>query len=134
MDTSGIDAIRALLGSKPRPAGWTERRERINEVGSVWPVSDDVKLTPADCNGVPGEWSIVPGSDASRVLLFFHGSDWCPTCRELECDFIKSPEFIAYARPLIEGEVRVPIEEGLPQYAVLEKVKVDKKLPARALA
>src|SRR2546430_5849955 len=28
-------------------------------------------------NGIPGEYSIVPGSDASRVLLFFHGGGYC---------------------------------------------------------
>ena len=38
------------------------------------------------------------GAGKKSVLLFFHGSDWCPTCRELERDVIKSPEFIAYAR------------------------------------
>ena len=77
MDANGIDAIRALLSSKPRPVGWKARRERLDEVGSVWPVADDVKLTPADCGGVPGEWSIAPGSDASRVLMFFHGGGYC---------------------------------------------------------
>ncbi len=30
---SEIDAIRALLGAKPRPVGWAERRARIEEVG-----------------------------------------------------------------------------------------------------
>ena len=64
MAQSEIDAIRALLGAKPRPVGWAERRARIDEVGSVWPVADDVELEPADLDGVPGEWSIVPGSDA----------------------------------------------------------------------
>jgi len=72
-----IDAIRALLGAKPRPVGWTERRQRLDEVGSVWPVAEDVTLTPVDLGGVPGEWSIVPGSDASRVLMFFHGGGYC---------------------------------------------------------
>jgi acetyl esterase/lipase len=75
--TKEIDAIRALLSSKPRPVGWKARRERLDEVGSVWPVADDVKLTPADCDGVLGEWSIAPGSDASRVLMFFHGGGYC---------------------------------------------------------
>ena len=41
---SEIDAIRALLGSKPRPVGWAERRQRLDEVGSTWPVADDVKM------------------------------------------------------------------------------------------
>src|SRR5260370_10876718 len=27
--------------------------------------------------GMPGEWSMVHGSDSSRVLLFFHGGGYC---------------------------------------------------------
>jgi monoterpene epsilon-lactone hydrolase len=77
MAESEIDAIRALLTSKPRPAGWTERRQRLDEVGSVWPVADDVKLIAVDADGIPGEWSSVAGSDPSRVLLFFHGGGYC---------------------------------------------------------
>jgi epsilon-lactone hydrolase len=74
---SEIDAIRALLGAKPRPVGWTERRQRIEEVGSVWPVAEDVRLTSFDCDGVPAEWSATPGCDDARVLLYFHGGGYC---------------------------------------------------------
>jgi hypothetical protein len=70
---SEIDAIRALLTSKPRPVGWAERRARIDEVGSMWPVADDIRLEPVDLGGVRGEFSLAPGSDAARVLMFFHG-------------------------------------------------------------
>ena len=77
MGQSGIDAVRALLSAKPRPVGWAERRRRLDEVGSHWPVADDVTLDAVDLDGVPGEWSIVPGSDASRVLMFFHGGGYC---------------------------------------------------------
>src|SRR4029077_10820853 len=77
MAQNEIDAIRALLGSKPRPVGWAERRRRLDEVGSVWPVAEDVKLEAVDLDGLPGEWSIVPGSEASRVLLFLHGVGYC---------------------------------------------------------
>lgn len=72
-----IDAIRSLLTSKPRPVGWSERRKRINEVGSVWPVADDIRLEAVNLGGVTGEWSLAPGSDASRVLVFFHGGGYC---------------------------------------------------------
>ena len=72
-----IDAIRALLGSKPRPVGWSERRQRLDEVGSTWPVAADVKCDAVDCNGVPGEWSLAPRSDPSQVLLYFHGGGYC---------------------------------------------------------
>lgn len=77
MPQSEIDEIRRLLSSKPRPVGWVERRRRLDEVGSIWPVADDVRLAEADLDGVPAESSIVPGSDASRVLLFFHGGGYC---------------------------------------------------------
>ena len=77
MAQTEIDAVRALLSSKPRPVGWPDRRMRLDEVGAVWPVADDVELTAVDINGVRGEFSIVPGSDPSRVLMFFHGGGYC---------------------------------------------------------
>src|SRR5436189_4614929 len=77
MAQSEIGAIRALLSSKPRPSGWPERRKRLDDVGSVWPVADDVKLATVDVSGMPGEWSIALGSDPSRVLMFFHGGGYC---------------------------------------------------------
>src|SRR6202035_6030117 len=77
MAQNEIDAVRALLTAKPRPVGWAERRQRLDEVGSVWPVAEDVQLTATDLGGIAGEWSIVPGSDASRVLIFFHGGGYC---------------------------------------------------------
>jgi acetyl esterase/lipase len=77
MAQSEIETIRTLLTSKPRPVGWAERRERLDEVGSVWPAADDVTLTEVDAGGVSGEWSSVPGSDPSRVLMFFHGGGYC---------------------------------------------------------
>lgn len=77
MAQSEITAIRALLNSKPRPVGWPERRKRLDDVGSVWPVADDVKVTTVNVNGLPGEWSMVLGSDPSRVLMFFHGGGYC---------------------------------------------------------
>jgi epsilon-lactone hydrolase len=77
MPQSEIEAVRALLAAEPRPVGWAERRQRLDEVGSVWPVAEDVQLKAVGLRGVPGEWSIVPGSDAGRVLMFFHGGGYC---------------------------------------------------------
>jgi acetyl esterase/lipase len=77
MAQNEIDALRALLSSKPRPVGWPERRKRIDEIGSVWPVADDIEMTAVDVNKRPGEYSIAPDSDASRVLLYFHGGGYC---------------------------------------------------------
>jgi epsilon-lactone hydrolase len=77
IDRSEIQAIRDLLSSKPRPVGWAQRRARLDEVGAYWPVADDVELNAVDLDGVPGEWSMVPGTDPSRVLVFFHGGGYC---------------------------------------------------------
>src|SRR2546430_1832661 len=77
MAQSEIEAVPALLSSKPRPIGWPERRQRVDDVGSVWPVADDVELAAVDVNGMAGEYSIVLGSDPSRILMFFHGGGYC---------------------------------------------------------
>jgi acetyl esterase/lipase len=72
-----IDEIRRLLSAKPRPVGWAERRARIEEVGAAWPVAPDILLSPAQIDGLAGEWSLAPGADPSRTLLFFHGGGYC---------------------------------------------------------
>jgi epsilon-lactone hydrolase len=77
MGVREIDDIRALLTSKPRPVGWEERRARIEEVGAVWPVADDISLTPIEIDGLPAEWSEAPGADRESALLFFHGGGYC---------------------------------------------------------
>jgi monoterpene epsilon-lactone hydrolase len=77
MDQTEIENVRALLRSKPRPVGWAERRRRLDAIGSLWPVADDVKLEAVNVSGLNGEWSIVPNSDPSSVLMFFHGGGYC---------------------------------------------------------
>ncbi|MCS7337797.1 MAG: 6-phosphofructokinase [Verrucomicrobiae bacterium] len=47
--------------------------------------------------------------------------------------FMPNEKFIEYVRPLVEGEVKLPFVDGLPQYAVLQKVRVPKQLPARTV-
>ena len=37
-------------------------------------------------------------------------------------------QFLRYAQPLIQGEVTLPHDTGLPVYARLDKVRVDKTL------
>ena len=50
-----------------------------------------------------------------------------------EDGMMPNEKFVEYCRPLIEGEVKVPTEGGLPKYVTLEKIPVEKKLPGRAL-
>ena len=109
MAPTEIDAIREMLGSKPRPTGWAARRQRLDQVGSILPIADDVRVEAVDLGGVPGEWSDVPGAEDSRVLLFFHGGGYCSGsivshrrmvteagrkagCRTLAVDYRLAPE------------------------------------------
>jgi monoterpene epsilon-lactone hydrolase len=77
MAVSEIDSVRALLSAKPRPVGWEQRRARIEEVGAADPVAPDIALSPETIGGVPCEWSLAPGSDPSRLLVYFHGGGYC---------------------------------------------------------
>jgi acetyl esterase/lipase len=77
MAESEIQAIRTFLGSKPRPVGWEQRRQRLDEVGAVWPVAADVRLEKVEIGGIPAEFSSVAGADPSGALLFFHGGGYC---------------------------------------------------------
>jgi len=37
-------------------------------------------------------------AEEKSVLLFFHGSDWCPTCAEMQRQVFDSAAFVQYAR------------------------------------
>ncbi|CAH1653017.1 Acetyl-hydrolase [Hyphomicrobiales bacterium] len=72
-----IEALAEIFRSKPRPTTWTERRERMDEVCAIDPVRADILLESVTVGTVPAEWSLAPGSDPSRVLMFLHGGGYC---------------------------------------------------------
>jgi rhodanese-related sulfurtransferase/thioredoxin-related protein len=49
-------------------------------------------------------------AEGKSVLLFFHGSDWCPPCVEMQRQVFVSPEFAQYAR-----RVLVLVDVDFPQ-------------------
>ena len=67
-----------------------------------------------------------PLGDIANVEHFIP-RDWIS-----EDGFLPNEKFVEYARPLIEGEVKVPMEGGLPKFVQLEKVRIEKKLAPRA--
>jgi len=78
-------------------------------------------------SGNPYRWTtdLQPLGDIANVEHLVP-RDWIS-----EDGFMPNEKFIEYARPLIEGEVKIPIEGGLPKFVSLEKVRVEKKLPPR---
>jgi epsilon-lactone hydrolase len=132
MAHSEISSIRALLTSRPRPFGWDERRQRLDEVGAIWPVAADVELTAADAGGVPAEWSSVLGSDPSRVILFFHGGGYCSGSIRSHRRMVSEAGRAAAARTLAVG-YRLAPEHPFPA-ALDDAVSAWRFLSAQGIA
>jgi len=79
-------------------------------------------------NNVRWKTDLQPLADIANVEHFIP-RDWIS-----EDGFLPNEKFVEYARPLIEGEVKFPLEAGLPKYVVLEKSRVEKKLAPRGQA
>ncbi|GJE55196.1 MULTISPECIES: alpha/beta hydrolase [Methylobacterium] len=107
-DIEELNAVRAMLGSKPRPVGWSERRARLDEVGSVWPIAEDIVLEATTLAGVPCEWSTSPGADAARVLVYFHGGGYCSGSIASHRRLVTEAGRAAGARTLAVGYRRAP--------------------------
>ena len=76
MGNSDMDALRAILAASLRPQTLAERRARMDQVTAIDPIDPDITVTLVDAGGVPGEWSLAPGADQARVLLFLHGGGY----------------------------------------------------------
>ena len=85
-----------------------------------------VKLVRQGSDGsVKWTTGLQPLADIANVEHFIP-RDWIS-----DDGFMPNEQFVEYARPLIDGEVKVPMEGGLPKYVSLEKTKVEKKLGPR---
>jgi 6-phosphofructokinase 1 len=73
------------------------------------------------------EWStgLQPLGDIANVEHFVP-REWIS-----EDGYLPNDQFVAYAKPLVEGEVRPRMVDGLPAYAHLSKTKIEKVLAPR---
>jgi 6-phosphofructokinase 1 len=76
----------------------------------------------------PYKWELAlqPLADIANVEHLIP-RDWIS-----EDGFLPNEKFVEYARPLVEGDLRLPLEGGLPRYVTLQKIPVEKKLAERA--
>ena len=85
-----------------------------------------VKLVREDKEGVCSfRTDLQPLGDIANVEHLVP-RDWIS-----EDGFMPNEKFVAYARPLIEGEVKIPMQDGLPRLARLSNKLVPTFLPAR---
>jgi 6-phosphofructokinase 1 len=99
---SGEAAVRAAVDGR---SGFMVKL--VRNAGNTW--STDLQ----DLNDIANVVHLIP-------------RDWVS-----EDGFLPNEKFIDYVRPLLEGEVKVPYEGGLPKYVVLDKSPVDKVLAPR---
>jgi len=73
----------------------------------------------------PYEWTtgLQPLSDIANQERLIP-RDWIS-----EDGFLPNEKFISYAKPLIQGDLHLPKVDGLPDFARLNKVSVEKQLP-----
>ena len=101
----GVAAVRAAVEGK---SGLMVKLVRENDNPYQWTTGyQDLKDIANAVHLVPREWLSEDG-------------------------FLPNEHFIRYAGPLIEGEVEVPMENGLPKFVTLAKHRVEKKLPPRS--
>lgn len=71
-----IEAIRALLLARPRPDELSERRKRLDDLGTQYKIPTDVHIESVEANGVRAEWSSTPDAEPACVILFLHGGGY----------------------------------------------------------
>jgi acetyl esterase/lipase len=71
-----IEAVRAFLLARPRPDGISERRKRLDDLGTRYKIASDVHIESVEANGVKAEWSSTPHADSACAILFLHGGGY----------------------------------------------------------
>src|SRR5438552_15806837 len=126
MSNAEIEAVRELLRERPRPVGLAERRERLDALGTRYALPSDVRIERVDANGVPAEWTVTPGADPSRVILFLHGGGYISGSIDSHRHVIAEAGRQAQARTLALGYRLAPehpfpaaLEDSLAVYSFL---------------
>ena len=71
-----IDAICALLLARPRADKLSERRKRLDALGTQYKIATDVLIESVEANGITAEWSSSSDADPGRAILFIHGGGY----------------------------------------------------------
>ena len=78
MTIAQLDALVALLRSRPRPAGldMAQMRARYEQLAARMGGTAGALCEPVDADGVPAEWVAAPGFDPARAMLLLHGGGY----------------------------------------------------------
>jgi acetyl esterase/lipase len=71
-----IEVLRAVIASRPRASEIRQMRIDADQRGRNLGLASDVSVQKVDANGVPAEWTVTPGADASSAILYLHGGGY----------------------------------------------------------
>lgn len=94
-----VAAMRAQADSMIGAELSVEQQREAMEAGFAFPLDDDITLIEVNANGVPAEWTSVPGADPTRRLLYVHGGGYVlgsiKTHRRLVADICQAAGCVA---------------------------------------
>jgi acetyl esterase/lipase len=73
---SEIEELRAVIASRPRASEIAQMRIDADQRGRNFGLARDVSVQKVAANGVPAEWTLTPGADASSAILYLHGGGY----------------------------------------------------------
>ncbi len=76
MSDPEIEVLRAVIASRPRASEIAQMRIDADQRGKNLGLAGDVSVQRVDANGVPAEWTVTPGADASSAILYLHGGGY----------------------------------------------------------
>jgi monoterpene epsilon-lactone hydrolase len=121
-----IEVIREILRSQPRPTDLADRRKRLDALGTRYTVAPDINIEPVNANGAVAEWTIAPGADTGRVILFLHGGGYVSGSIDSHRHMVAEAGRLASFRTLAVGYRLAPehpypaaLEDALAAYRYL---------------
>lgn len=77
MASPQLQTIIEMLKNRPiRTPSIEETRAGFEMLAQMFQVASDIKRTPADADGVPGEWVMAPTSTDQTTILYLHGGGY----------------------------------------------------------
>jgi acetyl esterase/lipase len=78
MASQALQMIVHMLTSRswPENPSVEEMRSGFEALASKFPLSPDITFTAVDAGGIPAAWSVAPGVDSGRVILYLHGGGY----------------------------------------------------------
>lgn len=132
-----IQKLRALLASRPAADDLAGRRRNMDANAKTFPLDPAITVEAVSAGGVPAEWTVSPGADVGRVVLYLHGGGYVfgsiLSHRHLVAEIGRQAGVRTLAldyRLAPEHPFPAPIEDSLAAYRFL----LDSGIPAARIA